>query len=115
MEVMLDNPAKVDRLVSRLREALPLAARLTPALAHTLRRELGDAGVPAVCQIGQVDYAGDEGGIMCKLNIGSDTGERVFYVSITHLQFYGRSPLMRDIVAYQKYRLKRMRRQFAMA
>jgi hypothetical protein len=37
-------------------------------------------------------------------------GGRVFFASITHLRFDGRSPLTREIVAYQKHRTKRLQR-----
>ena len=56
------------------------------------------------------NYAGDGGGIVCKLEFGREMGSRVFFASITHLRFDGRSPLTREIVAYQKHRSKRLRR-----
>lgn len=107
---MIDNAAQVSRLVSKLRVSLPVSARLTPELSDTLRDQLGGLAVPTVCELTRVDYAGDEGGIMCKLELGCETGERVFFASITHLRFDGQSPLAREIVAYQKHRTKRLRR-----
>ena len=53
---------------------------------------------------------GDEGGIVCRLDFGQDDGEKVFFVSITHLTFDRRLPLAREIAAYQKHRVKRIRR-----
>ena len=57
-------------------------------------------------------YMGDEGGILCKLDLGPDM-ENAAYVSITHLRFDPRLPLAREINAYQKHRVKRLRRQSA--
>jgi hypothetical protein len=53
---------------------------------------------------------GDEGGIVCKLDLGS-TVEKAAFTSITHLRFDPRLPLAREITAYQKHRVKRLRRQ----
>ena len=53
---------------------------------------------------------GDEGGIVCKLDLGREDGAKAFFVSITHLVFDPRTPLAREIAAYQKHRLKRLRR-----
>jgi hypothetical protein len=111
---LIDNPAQVDRLLSKLRASLPVVARITPELAGVLRDQLGGDDVPASCELTRIDYAGDEGGIVCKLEFGREMGGRVFFASITHLRFDGRSPLMREIAAYQKHRSKRLRRLGAM-
>ena len=108
--MVIDNAAQVERLLSKLRSSLPMAARLTPELAVTLGDQLGGLEVPAACELTRIDYAGDEGGFMCKLQLGCETGGRAFFASITHLRFDGRSPLVREIVAYQKHRTKRLRR-----
>jgi hypothetical protein len=107
---MIDNATQVNRLLSNLRLSLPMAARLTPELAGTLGDQLGGLDVSATCELTRVDYAGDEGGIICKLELGCETGGRVFFASITHLRFDGRSPLAREIAAYQKHRIKHLRR-----
>src|SRR4051812_19144910 len=62
------------------------------------------------CQITGIHYAGDEGGILCKLDFGTEDADPVFFVSITHLTFDRRLPLAREIAAYQKHRVKRLRR-----
>ena len=58
----------------------------------------------------RVEYAGDEGGIVCQLDFGGEDGREVFFTSITHLSFDRRLPLAREIAAYQKHRMKRIRR-----
>jgi hypothetical protein len=106
---MIDNCAQVDRLLSKLEAALPLAAHITPDLADALRDDLEAGRVPATCQVTEISYAGDEGGIMCRFHLGPDL-ERPIFVSVTHLRFGSRSPLAREIAAYQKHRSKRIRR-----
>jgi hypothetical protein len=60
-----------------------------------------------------VSNAGDEGGIVCKLSVEgkADNKKLEFFTSITHLNFDHRLPLARAIAAYQKHRVKRLRRQ----
>ena len=47
---------------------------------------------------------------MCRLGFGHEDGEKVFFVSLTHLTFDRRLLLAREIGAYQKHRIKRIRR-----
>ena len=61
-------------------------------------------------QITGIHYAGDEGGIVCKLDFGTEDTDPVSFVSITHLTFDRRLPLAREIAAYRKHRVKRLRR-----
>ncbi len=106
---MMDNLLQVERLLARLAAALPVSARVTPELAATLQQPDAVAPIPPVCSITSVSYAGDEGGIMCKLDFGP-AQENAIYTSLTHLRFDPRLPLTRDITAYQKHRVKRLRR-----
>jgi hypothetical protein len=55
-----------------------------------------------------ISCAGDDGGIVCRLEAAAETAEAVF-ASITHLRFDPRPPVTREIVAYQKHRVKRLR------
>jgi hypothetical protein len=106
---MIDNFAQVARLLSKLEAALPLVAHIPPELAEALREDSEAGRLPAVCQVTEVSYAGDEGGIMCRFHLGPEL-ERPFFVSITHLRFDGRSPFAGEIAAYQKRRVRRIRR-----
>jgi hypothetical protein len=92
---MIDHPETVERLIAKLNEALPIPARVTPELQ---------------CAITWITYMGDEGGIVCKLDLGANAGKEAF-TSITHLRFDPRLPLAREITAYQTHRVKRLRRQ----
>ena len=64
------------------------------------------------CTITRLHYLGDEGGIVCKLDLGPAVQHEA-YVSITHLRFDPRLKLSRNVTAYQKHRVKRLRRQAA--
>jgi hypothetical protein len=106
----IDNPTTAMALLDRLKAALPLPARLTPELQESLSRANDDKPVPAGCTIIGLRYMGDEGGIVCKLDLGPAIDNEA-HVSITHLRFDARLPLARAIAAYQKHRVKRLRRQ----
>ncbi len=105
---MIDRPNQVGRLLEQLSAALPIPARVTPEL-QVLLHEKNGITVPATCNVTWVSYAGDEGGIVCQLDAGTDTG--AVLTSLTHLRFDPRLPLARDILTYQKHRVKRLRRQ----
>jgi hypothetical protein len=106
---LIDHLETVERLVAKLNAVLPIPARITPELQTSLCRQTGGT-VPAQCAVTWITYMGDEGGIVCKLDIGSDAAKEAF-TSITHLRFDPRLPLAREITAYQKHRVKRLRRQ----
>ncbi len=108
---MIDHPDQVDRLLTWMRAALPLPARMTPRLLATLRDQNPEAPSGSACRITRVDYAGDEGGVVCHLaREGADESGRLVVTSITHLDFDPRLPLAREITAYQKHRIKRLKR-----
>jgi hypothetical protein len=107
--MMIDHPAQVERLMDRLGAALPIPVRVTPELQMSLREQRGLA-ISASCRVTWISYAGDEGGIVCRLETEAETAAVVF-ASITHLRFDPRLPLAREIAAYQRHRVKRLRRQ----
>jgi hypothetical protein len=107
---MIDNPNQTTRLIAKLDAALPIAAAMSPECLALFRKETGVDRLSPQCMVSQIRYAGDEGGIVCGLAAGHDIGERVLFVSITHLRFDPRSPLARDIFSYQEHRAKRLRR-----
>jgi len=110
---MIDNPLQANLLVAKLNAALPLPATATPPLLAQLHEQAPGRDLSPQCQITGIHYAGDEGGIVCRLGFGHEDDEKVFFVSITHLTFDGRLPLAREIAAYQKHRIKRIRRSDA--
>ena len=107
---MIDNPEPVERLLAKLQTALPVRARLTPEAAAMLQAQNAVTGkIPPGCSISWISYAGDEGGIVCRLDFGQETESAVF-TSITHLRFDPRLALAREITAYQKRRVRRLQR-----
>ena len=107
---VIDNPAQVDRLMGKLQQALPLSARPTPELLAALVAKNAASQTSAACSITWISYAGDEGGIVCRLDFG-DEAKNAAFVSITHLRFDARLPLAREIIADQKHRVKRIQRR----
>ncbi|WP_234731762.1 hypothetical protein [Acidocella facilis] len=105
---VIDNPIQMQCLLARLQGALSLPARATPELAAMLKTQNITADASATATITAANYAGDEGGIMCRLEIPAN--EKAVHVSITHLRFDPRLPLAREITAYQKHRVKHLRR-----
>jgi hypothetical protein len=107
---VIDNPLQVELLIAKLKAALPLPATATPPLLAQVQEQAPDLDLSSRCQITGIHYAGDEGGIVCKLDFGTEDDRAVFVVSITYLTFDRRLPLAREIAAYQKHRVKRIRR-----
>lgn len=97
-------------LIGKLEAALPIPTRVTPELQSTIRRGEASFVESATCNIKSLFDMGEEGGIVCELDLRMPDKE-VALVSITHLRFDARLPLYRDITAYQKRRLKQIRRQ----
>jgi hypothetical protein len=112
-EIMIDNPGNTERLMSIMKAALPLEARIGSQLAVKLQDRIPDLKPLQRCQITQVFYSGDEGGIVCCLDLLGAAGEEVYLASITHLVFDPKLPLTRQIALYQKHRIKCIRREMA--
>ena len=110
--IMIDNPRQLTELLSKLEAALPLPAVITPELAATLRKRSPDVVLPRDCQVTSVLDIGDEGGIVCALAVvGGAEDRNVYLTSITHLDFDRRLPLAREIAAYQKHRVKKLKQR----
>jgi hypothetical protein len=108
---VIDNREQVERLLDKLKASLPLSAAVTPELGPTIRQQSPGIELPQQCRVTRVDYAGDDGGIVCALDFGQvEHREALVVVSMTQLRFAGTAPLSREIAAYQKHRVKRLRR-----
>ncbi len=108
---MIDNPEQTERLIAKLTAALPLPAQATPPLLALVKERSPDLDLTPRCRVTRIHYAGDDGGILCKLDFGEGDDREVLLVSITHLTFDPRLPLAREIAAYQRHRVKRLRRE----
>jgi hypothetical protein len=108
---MIDDPEKTDRLVRELEASLPLETRLSQTLKQTLTKQSPDLEIPDSCHMTRIFYMGEEGGIVCGLDIGGPETKTPYIVSITHLTFNKRMPLFRQIDAYQRHRIKKLKQQ----
>jgi hypothetical protein len=108
---MIDDVRKTDLLISMLKESLPIEVNITSYLAGALADQSPDVAIPKKCNITNVFYTGDMGGILCGLDIGGAETKTPHVVSITHLAFDRRIPLSREIEAYQRHRIKKLKKQ----
>jgi len=106
---MIDQHEKIDLLIARLKESLPIQANIASPLAKLLAEMSPDTPIPAKCNVTSVFYTGDMGGIICGLDIGGPDTKNPHLVSITHLTFHRHVPLSREIEAYQRHRIKKLR------
>ena len=106
---VIDDLEKTLALMENLRAALPMRAFATEPLRRTLEQNT-KRDFPQSCGVTEVRYMGDEGGIACHLDFGFDDTKEVQIVSITHLRFDRRDPLAREIEAYRKHRIKRLKK-----
>jgi|tagenome__1003787_1003787.scaffolds.fasta_scaffold20779198_1 hypothetical protein len=111
VEPMLDDPDRTSRLVAAMEASLPLETRLSQIVKGALIKQSSDPAIPDSCMVTRAFYLGEEGGIVCGLNIGGPETKTPFIVSITHLIFNRRSPLFRQIDAYQRHRVKKLKQQ----
>lgn len=108
---MIDDPNKTDLLMASLKESLPIQTIITPYLASALAKQSPESPIPGQCNVIDVFYTGDMGGILCCLDIGGPDTKSPHLVSITHLTFNRRIPLAREIEAYQRHRNKKLKQQ----
>lgn len=108
---MIDHRDKADRLKVEMEALLPLETRLSPNLKKTLAKQSPGSAIPERCMVTNIFYTGDEGGIVCHLDIGGPDTKTPFIVSITLLIFPKRCPLFRQIDAYQRHRVKKLKKQ----
>ncbi len=106
---MIDDLPQAERLMTLMRESLPLVVSVTAELAALIREQAPKADPARRYRISRVDYAGDEGGIVCKVELGPENGGKALFASITHLRFGPAGPIARQVAAYQKHRIKRLR------
>ncbi len=107
---MIDNMEKTEALLGKMRGVLPMGAFVSAELYWTLVKKSPELVYSRQCQITEITYLGDDGGIMCHLDLSTHGQENAHIVSITHLSFDRRSPLSRDIRTYQKHRTKHLKK-----
>lgn len=111
MTNMIDDPDKTPKLIAEMDAHLPFTAGLSQSLKGMIRRQVAPITLPEQCQVVEVFYMGDEGGISCRLDLDGQGTDNSIIVSITHLNFNRRCPLYRKINGYQKNRVKKIKKQ----
>jgi len=97
--------------MAELESSLPLEVRLQQHVKSALSNQSPDIVIPDRCNVTKLFYMGEEGGIVCGLDVGGPDTKTPFIVSITHLSFERRSPLSRQIEAYQRHRIKKLKQK----
>ena len=106
---MLDNRDKTHELMTALEAALPFEVELTPDLIARLRTQQPPVLVAPQQIVSQISYAGDEGGVVCHI-LNEETKNAVI-VSMTHVRMHRKNPLAAAVLAYQKHRMKKLKKQ----
>ena len=106
---MIDDPRKTTKLMETLKGAVPFEVELTPQLAATLKGQSIALDSAARHLAAEVFYAGDPGGFMCR--ILSPAGGDTIVVSLTHLAVRKPLPFAEAVTAYQKHRVKKLKKQ----
>lgn len=95
-------------LVEKLNSNLPITAYSTRELKSFMRKQ-GLNIKDTTFQIHKVFYMGEEGGIACDITL-SEEAEQCIVVSLTHLIIDPTHPLGKEILAYQKKRIKKIKK-----
>ena len=106
---MLDKPEKTDELLNAMMDALPFEVALMPELIDHLARQQKPVAVKSTETVSNISYAGDEGGIMCHIELTD--GDNMVVVSLTHVRVPRTLPFAPAALAYQKHRVKKLRKQ----
>jgi len=109
---MIDKLGKTQRLLATLDAALPFEADLTSELMAELIGKHFSAALQRRQIISKVSYAGDEGGIICHMQPENEKGAII--ASITHVRIPARFPFAAAVLDYQKHRVKKLRKQYAL-
>jgi hypothetical protein len=109
--IMLDMPKKTDALLSAMTDALPFEVELSPAIVAHLARQQKPLAVKPLETVSNVSYAGDEGGIMCHIELSE--GGSMVVASLTHVRVPRTLPFAAAVIDYQKHRVKKIRKQQA--
>ncbi len=110
---MIDDLEKTNFLMEKLKTVVPFEVRLSQRLIRLLAERSPEMPIPERCQVIDVVYTGDEGDIICCLDIGGPQTKNAHLVSITHLEFHRNTPRSREIDVYQRHRIKKLKQQDA--
>ena len=108
--LMLDHPEKTARLLSDLKAAAPFEAELARPMFEHLQSENVIGANRRYHIVWDLSYAGDEGGILCHMSRSEETGTALV-VSLTYVRVHPSMPLAAAVLAYQKHRVKKLKKQ----
>jgi hypothetical protein len=106
---MLDKPEKTRELIATLEAAVPFEVALLPDLVEYLARQQKPVLVKPIETVSKVSYLGDLGGIIC--HVQPEDTENMIVVSLTHVRVPRTFPFATAVLDYQKYRVKKLKKQ----
>jgi hypothetical protein len=106
---MLDKPEKTRELMAILAAAAPFEVALMPDLIENLARQQRPVVVKPIETVSGVSYLGDVGGIAC--HVQPEDVDSVIVVSLTHVRVPRALPFAAEVLAYQKHRMKKLKKQ----
>jgi hypothetical protein len=106
---MLDKPDKTRELMAILEAAAPFEVALMPDLIEHLARQQKPVVVKPMETVSEVSYLGDVGGIAC--HVQPEDADSVIVVSLTHVRVSRMLPFAAEVLAYQKHRVKKLKKQ----
>jgi hypothetical protein len=106
---MLDKPEKTRELMAILEAAAPFEVALMPDLIDHLARQQKPVVVKPIETVSGVSYLGDVGGIAC--HVQPEDADSVIVVSLTHVRVPRTLPFATGVLAYQKHRIKKLKKQ----
>jgi hypothetical protein len=108
--LMLDHPEKTTRLLAALKAAAPFEVELTERLVKYLRAQADVMADQTRHIVSDLSYAGDQGGIVCHM-LPSKKGGGALVVSLTQVRVPRSLPFAVAVSAYQKHRVKKLKKQ----
>ena len=107
---MIDNEKQVAALLEAMKANLPIPILPTKQLQKIFRENNISLPKGYQLQIETVDYLGDAGGIACTLTT-PEKSKKALITSVTHLRIHPGHCLAKEIIKYQKRRVKKLRKQ----
>lgn len=102
----IDDPRQVQELLEKMEYHLPISAEIKRPVARRLSRQ--GINIPPHRQviIDKIFYHGVDGGIAC--SIQSPGGKEAIVISLTHLKVRYGHPIIKEIRAYQRERIRKI-------
>jgi hypothetical protein len=104
---MIDNYEQAIALIDKMKASLPILIKITPEAKQKLGKQASNLSKDHIFTIDGVYYTGDEGGIICSIQVDPE-GKEKHFVSLTHLRIQDDHPLAEEIKNYQRQRVERI-------